>query len=220
MNMRIRHLVLLAAAGYPVGPASAQRWEIGVFGGGGFLSHANLPGAPGVAAGFGGGPSAGVGLGHDLYRHWSGEIRYEYQLRDLHLSSSGTSAGMAGEAHVFQYDILWQARTRRRRVRPYLVGGGGFKLYRGTGAETAYRPLMEYAYLTHTVEWKPMIAAGAGVKWRVGSRLVVRVDVRDQITPFPGQVITPAGGARPRAWLNDIVPSLGVSWIIGEAGSE
>ena len=214
--MRIRHMVLLVAAL----PASAQRWEFGVFGGGGFLNRAGLPGVSGVVAGFEPGPSAGVELGHDLYRHWSGEIRYEYQLRSLRLTAGGTAASLAGEAHVLEYDILWQARTRRYRVRPYLVAGGGFKLYRGTGAEAAYRPLMEYAYLTHTMEWKPMIAAGAGIQWRAGSRLVFRLDIRDQMTPFPGKIIAPANGANPGAWLNDIVPTFGVSWVFGEAGPE
>jgi hypothetical protein len=209
--VRVRHLAMLLAAV----PAAAQQWEIGVFGGGGFLNRVALPGAAGVVAGFAPGPSAGVGLGHDLYRRWSGEIRYEYQSRNLRLSSGGATAGMAGEAHVLQYDVLWQARPRHDRVRPYLVAGAGFKRYRGTGAEAAYRPLMEYAFLTRTAEWKPMVAVGAGIRWRVGSRLVLRLDVRDQATPFPHHVIAAAGGAGPGAWLNDIVPSFGVSWEFG-----
>lgn len=194
--------------------ARAQQREIGILGGGGFLNGAPVEGtATSVTASFSPGPAAGVLIGHDLYSHWSGEIRYLFEERDARLRSSGTAAGFAGQAHVLHYDLVLHARPRQDRVRPYVAVGGGIKIFRGTGAEIAYRPLMEYAYLTRTQELKPMLTVGGGLKFRLGGRMMARVDFRDQLTRFPHKVIAPAPGMTLGGWLHDFVPTVGLSWM-------
>ncbi len=172
-----------------------------------------IQGAPAdTSAGFQPGAAGGVLLGQDLYNHWSGEIRYLFELRNPRVSSAGQTASFAGQAHVIQYELIYSTRTREERVRPYLAAGGGIKLFRGTGAEEAYRLNMQYADLTHTQELKPMLSVGGGVKWTVGKRMILRVECRDQITPFPTKLIHAAPGMSLKGWLNDFVPTVGLSW--------
>ena len=77
----------------------------------------------------------------------------------------------------------------------------------------AYRPLMEYAYLTRTQELKPMLTVGGGLKLRLGERILARLDFRDQITRFPRRIIAPAPGMTLGGWLHDFVPTVGLSWM-------
>jgi hypothetical protein len=192
----------------------AQQREIGILGGGGFLNGVPVEGAEAsVTASFSPGPAAGVLIGQDLYSRWSGEIRYLFEQRDARLRSSGAAAGFAGQAHVLHYDLVFHTRPRRDRVRPYVAVGTGIKIFRGTGAEISYRPLMEYAYLTRTQELKPMLTVGGGVKFRLGARMLARIDFRDQLTRFPHRVITPAPGMTLAGWLHDFVPTVGLSWM-------
>src|SRR6185437_7243961 len=73
--------------------AMAQKWEVGLTGGYSFLDHVNATGGPSTAtAGFAPGFAAGAFLGENLYRHVSGEIRYEYMQSNLRLTSGGQTA--------------------------------------------------------------------------------------------------------------------------------
>ena len=195
------------------GFAHAQRYEFGVFGGGGFLGQSALPSTPGITAGLQAGASAGAFLAQNLYASLGGEVRYEFQQRSLRVAGASSSATFPARAHVLQYDLLWHAGSTRRPLRPYVMLGGGFKLYQGTGAEAAWRPLMDIAYLTRTQEWSPMVAAGGGVQWRFGRRTLLRLDVRDQLTRFPGRVITPAPGTKLPGWVHDVTPTAGIAWV-------
>lgn len=194
----------------------AQNRDFGVFGGGGVMNALPVQGAAASAvsatAGFGSGIAAGVLVGQDLYSRLGGEIRYLFEQRNLQIQSGGTAARFQGQAHVVHYDLLFHTRPRKERVRPYLAAGGGVKIFRGTGAEAAYRPLMDYAYLTRTLEWKPMFSVGGGVKIQLGRRTMLRVDFRDQVTRFPTTVITPAPGLNLSGWLHDFVPTVGFGW--------
>jgi hypothetical protein len=194
--------------------ARAQQREAGFLGGGGFVNQAPIVGAASaVTASFSPGPAVGVLIGHDLYSRVSGEIRYLFEERDARLQSSGTTAGFSTQAHVVYYDVVLHARPRRERIRPYVAVGGGVKVFRGTGEEVAYRPLMDYAYLTRTHELKPMLAVGGGVKFRLGGRMVARFDFHDHLTRFPHKVIQPAPGMALDGWLHDFVPTVGLSWV-------
>jgi len=194
--------------------AQAQQREIGILAGGGWAAGLPVQGAPAAAsAGFQTAAAGGVLLSQDLYRHWSGEIRYLFEQRNLRISLGGTTAAFAGQAHVLHYDLIFHTRPVQERVRPYLAVGGGMKLFRGTGTEAAYQPLMEYAYLTKTQELKPMLTVGGGVKVRLGRRMMLRFDVRDQITRFPRKLIAPAPGMTLNGWLHDLVPVVGLGWL-------
>lgn len=193
--------------------AHAQNREIGVLGGGAFLPGVPVQGAStSVSAGFESGPVAGAFFGQDLYSRFGGEIRYLFEVRNLRLTSGEASASFSGRAHVLSYDLLYHLRPRSERVRPYLAVGGGMKMFQGTGAEAAYQPLMQFAYLTHTQELKPMLTVGGGVKFYLARRMILHVDLRDQITGFPTKVIAPAPGMTISGWLHDFVPSVGLSW--------
>jgi hypothetical protein len=201
-------MVLVAAAA-----AAQQPHDFGVIGGGALVRGIPVEGAPtGTTAGFQPGIVGGVLLGQDLYGHWGGEIRYLFELRNLRVSSAGQTATLAGQAHVLYYDLTYSPRTRESRVRPYLAVGGGMKLFRATGAEEAYRPLMQYAYLTQTKQMEPMLSVGGGVKWPVGKRTVLHLDCRDQVTRLPQKLIAPAPGMTIKGWLHDFVPTVGLSW--------
>ena len=196
-----------------LGTAQAQQHEIGILGGGGWAAGLPIQGAPpSTSAGFQSGAVAGAVLSQDLYGRWSGEIRYLFEQRNLRVTSGGTTASFSGQAHVLQYELMFYTRPRKQRIRPYLAVGGGMKLFRGTGTETAYRPLMEYAYLTRAQQLQPMLTAGGGVKIQLNARLRLRIDLRDQITRFPGKLIAPAPGMTLDGWLQDFVPTVGLSW--------
>lgn len=190
--------------------AFAQQWEFGGVVGGGFLN--SVP-AGGATAGFASGLVAGGLIGERLSSHISGEIRYEFFQSDLQLSSNGQTARFGGDAHALHYDFLYRIRDSESRVQFYGAAGGGLKIFRGTGTEEAYQPLSQYGYFTKTQEVKPMISAGGGVTFRLAPRLVLRAEVRDFITPFPTQVLTPAPGVKFGSMLNDIVPMIGIEYV-------
>jgi len=192
----------------------AQQFEIGVLGGGAFLNGISVNGpAAHVTAGFSQGPAAGILFGHNRYSRWSGEIRYMFEQRDPRLVSGSATANFSGQAHVLQYDMLLHTRPRKSRVQPYATVGAGVKIFRGTGTEAAYRPLMEYAYLTRTLEPKPMLTIGGGLKLQFHGRFFARFDLQNQITRFPQKIITPANGMSLGSWLLDFVPAVGLSWV-------
>jgi hypothetical protein len=198
-----------------IGAVHAENREIGVLGGGAFLPGVPVQGAAvSVSAGLQPGPAAGAFFGQDLYSRVSGEIRYLFELRNLRLTSGGASATFSGRAHVLQYELQYHLRPRSERVRPFLAVGGGMKLFQGTGEENAYQPLMQYAYLTHTRELKPLLTVGAGFKMHLARRMILHVDLRDQITGFPSKTITPAPGMAIKGWLHDFVPTVGLSWAL------
>ena len=191
--------------------AFAQQWEFGAVAGGGFLNSVSASG--GATAGFAPGLVAGALVGERLSSHISGEIRYEFFQSDLRLSSSGQTARFAGDAHAVHYDILYRVRNTESRVQFYGAVGGGMKIFRGTGAEEAFQPLSQYGYFTKTQEVKPMISAGGGVTFRLASKLMLRAEVRDFITPFPTQVLTPAPDVKFGSFLNDVVPMVALEYV-------
>jgi hypothetical protein len=57
-----------------------------------------------------------------------------------------------------------------------------------------------------------MLSVGGGIKIAVSDRILFRVDVHDYLTPFPKDVITPGPGIALSGWLNNIVPTAGISF--------
>ncbi|MEO7649616.1 MAG: hypothetical protein ABIZ80_04055 [Bryobacteraceae bacterium] len=184
----------------------AQKWELGVLAGGGFYSNATVTSPAGTGdVGFKSGPVFGGYVGSNLYRFLGGELRYEMRPADLKLKSGGTEVTFAGQAHAMHYDFLIHATPTGSRLRPYVSAGGGVKIYRGTGRETATQPLSRLALLTKTHEVKGLGSVGVGVKVQASRAFLFRIEVRDFITPFPRQVIAPAPGAKISGLLHDVV---------------
>jgi hypothetical protein len=193
--------------------AMAQKWEVGGGVGGGFYTSQDVT-APGgsASAKLQTGLAGGVWLGNNGQGHWSGELRYEYQMGDLALSSGGTSASFGAHTQQFHYDVLWHATPSESRIRPFVSAGAGIKLYQGTGAQVAYQPLSNFALLTQQQDLAPLASVGAGVKFQISQHVQLRLDVHDYMTPFPKNVITPNAGAKVGGWLMDFVPMVGISY--------
>jgi hypothetical protein len=190
-----------------------QQWEFGGMGGAGFLSNVNVSSAAASAtAGFSTGGAVGAFVGQNLYPHWTGELHYMYLQNDLHIQSGGTNATFAGNAHVVHYDVLYHTNRKGSKMQAFVAAGGGLKIFDGTGAPQAYQPNSQFGYMTQTRQLKPMVDAGAGLRFELRPGLYLRTEFRDYITPFPKQVIAPAPGAKYGSILNDIVPTVGVSY--------
>lgn len=207
----LRFSLLLAAA---AAAAYAQQWEFGGAVGASYVPGVTASGPAGSAtAGFKTGITAGVFAGQNLYRHLSGEIRYNFMQSDLQLKGGGTTASFSGNAHAIYYDVRVHTDHRgESRAEWFAAIGGGMKVFRGTGTESAYQPLSQYAYLTKTQAVKPMLSAGGGVKFRLSPHMSLRTEVRDFFTPFPTQLITPAPGVKLGRFLHDFTPMIGISF--------
>jgi hypothetical protein len=192
-----------------------QQWEFGGMGGAGFLSNVNVSSAAGSAiAGFSTGGALGGFVGDNLYSHWSGELHYMYLQNDLHIQSGGTNAMFTGNAQVLHYDMLYHTNRKGSKMQAFVAVGGGMKVFRGTGTQEAYQPNYQFGYMTKTQQLKPMADVGAGLRFELRPGLFVRTEFRDYITPFPQQIIAPNTntGAKYGSILNDIVPTVGVSY--------
>src|SRR6266849_3203283 len=205
-------ITLLAGFGAGLPACWAQKWELGVLGGGGFYSNGTVTTPAGTGdVGFKSGAALGAYLGNNMYRKFGGELRYEYRPGDLKVSSGGADATFKGEAHLIHYDFLFHFAGKDSSVRPFVAAGGGVKVYRGTGAATATQPLSGLALLTDTHETSGLASVGAGVKIHATRRLGLRLEVHDFITPFPKQVIAPGPGGKITGALHDIAVMGGIA---------
>ncbi len=193
-------------------PLLAQQWEIGAGGGYGFYRSVRVQAPAGTA-------SAGVRsrfvltaiLGEDLYPRVSGEFRYTYQDGDPFLEAGASKANVQGQSHAFHYNVLIHARTRERKVRPYFTAGIGAKLYRVTGPENPNQALSSIAHLAARNEATALITAGGGIKLRLASRALLRVEFLDYVTPFPKSVIRPAPFATAHGLFQQFTTMIGLS---------
>ena len=207
-TIRTTILVMAAAAA-----CFGQQWEVGGTAGAGFLPAKSVTSALGAATtGFQTGFSVGGFVGQNLYPHLSGEIHYAFLQSNLKLQSGSTTATFSGQAHVVHYDVILHTNRSDQKAQFFAAFGGGMKIFRGTGHEAAYQPLSQFAYFTKTQSVKPMASVGGGVKVRIRPRMFLRTEVRDYITPFPKELITPAPGSKFGGILHDIVPTVGISY--------
>jgi hypothetical protein len=210
MRSLILSVVFLAAAT----AAFAQQWEFGAVGGGSLLSNVSASGPAGKATvGFAPGAAFGAFFGENLYTHLTGEIRYEYLQSDLRLSSGGQTAQFTGMAQAVHFDMVYHTNRKESRTQFFASLGGGVKVFRGTGAPEAYQPLSQIGYFTDTQAMKQMVSVGGGLMYQLGPRIFLRAEIRDFITAFPTQLITPAPGMKFGSLLNDIVPLVGITYV-------
>lgn len=195
----------------------AQNWEVGGGAGGGFYTSqdVSLAGSS-VSAKIDTNVSASAWLGNNGPNHWGGELRADYQIGDLALNGTGTSASFAAQSYAFHYDVLWHFTPRGSKIRPYVALGAGIKVYQGTGSPVAYQPLSNFALLTKDQDLTPLISGGAGVKVQLAPRVQLRFEVHDYATTFPKQVIAPNTGAKVGGWIMDFVPMVGLSYTSPE----
>ncbi len=207
MIVRIVAPALLLALG-----AAGQGWEAGGVAGLGYTPGRTASSPAGAAeAGLARAAAFGVYLSQDVSERLGGELRYLFRSGDLKANRNGTSAAFGGETHLVHYDLLIYASGRRAKARLYFGAGGGVRVTRGTGREAAYQPLMECVLLTRGRQAQPAASLTAGVKFPV-SKAIVRLELRQYLSPFPTKVIAPAAGAKIDGWLHDIVPLVSVGW--------
>lgn len=207
--MRIICLLTLALST----AAFAQKYDFGLNGGISFYGNKTVTNPRGDAkAGFKPGWVAGFSIGHDMYEHAGGEIRYTFLQNAMKLESGSTKASFGAQAHLIHYDFLLHTAKRSASVRPYIAFGGGAKIYRGTGEEQPFQPLSNTALLTKTTDTRPMVSAGGGVKAKLSDRVWLRFDVHDYLTSFPKNVIAPAAGSEVGGWIHNIVGTGGISF--------
>jgi hypothetical protein len=205
--------LLISLAALAITPAFAQKWEFGGAVGGGFYTSQTVTSPTGSAdAKFVTGVAGSAWVANNSYSRLGGELRYDFQMGDMQLGSGGTTVNFGAQTHGIHYDFLYQPGSSEARVRPFLAGGAGIKVYRGTGTESAYQPLQNVALLTKTQDVRPLISVGGGIKFRISRGLSLRAEVHDYLTPFPKQVIAPAANGKVGGWLQDIVPMIGLSY--------
>jgi hypothetical protein len=204
-------LFVLAATG----SLRAQQWEFGGTGGFGFLStvSANGSGLPSATTGFEQGMAAGAYVGQTISAHLGGELRYSYLQSNLEIADGGSKATFSGYAHALHYDLIIHSNRRGARQQIFAAIGGGFKIFEGTGQQEAYQPLNQYGYFANARVLKPMVSVGGGVKHALTSKIILRTEVRDYITPFPTNLIAPAPGVKFGRILQDLVPMVGISYL-------
>jgi hypothetical protein len=193
---------------------SGQTWELGGAAGYGLYRGASatspaLSGTAGFDPGF---ALSGV-LGNDRFRYIGGDVRYTYLRNDLRISAGGTKATASGDSQALHYDVLFHATPRESSLRPYLAAGAGIKWFRGTGAEPAYQPLSNLVVLTHTNQAEPLISVGGGVKFALTSGTLLRLDLRDYLTPLPDKLLAAPPGTHLGGWINDFVFLVGISKV-------
>jgi len=215
MRTMMKHFLpvmfLMLAAVSPA--AFAQKWEVGVAGGGSFYTSQSFTSPSGSAEGkLANGFIVSGWLGNNSSGPIGGEIRYDYEQSDLRLSSAGTQVSFGARTHAIHYDFVLRFGSHESKVTPFIVGGAGIKDYVGTGKEQVFQPLSDIALLTQTSQFKPLVSVGGGVKFQVANNVQFRVEVHDFLTPFPEKVIAPALGSKVGGWLSDFAATAGLSF--------
>ena len=140
------------------------------------------------------------------------EGRYIYQDGDLQILGRSAEANLDGDSSALLGELICSLFGRHASLKPYFAAGGGVRVYRGTQNPAADEPLMDLALLHHVTQTVGLVSYGGGAKWHFAEHWWVRLDLRDYVTPFPTQVISPAAGMHLNGWLHDFVPTLGLSW--------
>jgi uncharacterized protein YfiM (DUF2279 family) len=214
---RARTVTLLAASFFLLAAgnltAQVKKWEAGISGGGSLYQEKSFSAPAGSAkTGFKTSYAVGGWIGNDLFKYVSGEIRYMFAGNSAKLSAEGLDSSFGARSHAIHYDILIHTSGNGSSVRPFFSVGGGAKGFFGTGNETASQPLQDYAILTKTSEWKPLVTFGGGVKIKLSDSVQLRVEVKDYLSQFPTKVIFPANGADLGGWVHNLVPMVGIGF--------
>jgi hypothetical protein len=154
--LSITFVTLLAAA--PV--ALAQKWEVGVGGGGSFSTSQTIKNAIGDAnGGFSPGLAVSAWLGNNSNGTISGELRYDYEHTNLKLSSGGTNVSFGAMTNAIHYDVVLHFAPSESHIRPFVAAGAGVKSFTGTGQEQEFQPLSNIALLTKTSQIEPLVGS-------------------------------------------------------------
>jgi hypothetical protein len=196
------------------GACLAQQYELGGAFGYGVYTDGSVISPGGTATtGIRNRFATGVVFCDNLFEHVSGEMRYLYHDGDPFLSTGAVRGSIQGQSHAFNYDVLFQARGREARIRPYFAVGVGAKYYVTSGPAPAPQPMPKIGGLVATNQWRALATGGGGVKVRVTDHILVRADFRDYVTAFPTRLIVPAANGTDKGIFHQFTPLFGVSYV-------
>jgi Outer membrane protein beta-barrel domain len=109
------------------------------------------------------------------------EFGYAYSRTKL--GATGFSGSQELSTHQGFYDFLLYALPEGSRIRPFLAGGAQFTTFVPPGASAAYGQ--------GTTKYGGNF--GAGVKLKINSMFLVRLDARDYVTTKPFNLINQSG---------------------------
>jgi hypothetical protein len=193
----------------------AQEWEVGAVAGYGFYDNATI-GNPvagvSASAGFHPGFALGAFVGENRYEHVGGELRYLFMWGAPELQFHNTRATMRGYTNLVVYDVLVHMKSQDSKVRPYLAGGAGIKVFTGTNTQFLAQPLTQFAVLRPLQQVEPAVSAGGGLKFRLARHALLRTDFRTYISPLPRHLFRPTGVSEIRGWVYNFVPQVGIGY--------
>jgi hypothetical protein len=140
-------------------------------------------------------------------------MRYLYHDGDPFLSTGAVRGTIQGQSHAFSYDVLFQVRDRKARIRPYFAVGVGGKYYVTTGPAPVPQPMPKIGGLVATNQWRALFTGGGGVKVSITGHILMRVDFRDYVTAFPTHMIVPAANGTDKGIFHQFTPLAGVSYV-------
>lgn len=213
--MTSRLAVILCVSALPAfAQAEYGRWEVGGDIGYGIYHNGTIFSSSGVAtAGIRNRFAAGAVLCEDLYEHFSGEIRYQYQDGHPFLSSGNIFKDIQGQSHTLVYDALFQIKRRSAKIRPFIAAGVGGKYYNTVGPAPVPQPIPAIAFLNNVSQWEAVGSFGGGVKYHLRDHIILRGDFRDYVTAFPKSVLRPVANATARGIFQQFTPMFGVSAV-------
>jgi len=211
--MRLSFGITILAFACTAPAVLAQRWEVGVAGGGSFYTSETVKNPiANASAGISPGFTVSGWLANNNNNLVGGELRYDYEHSGLKLSSNGTNVNFGAQTNAIHYDFLLHFAPSEAHLRPFIAGGAGIKVYSGTGKEETFQPLSNIALLTKTSQLQPLVSVGGGVKYTLTPGTMLRLEAHDYLTPFPKNVIAPAEGSKVGGWLSDFVLEAGLSF--------
>lgn len=205
--MRSLLLLVVVASG-----AFAQTWQATASVGFGKYHYVGLQGPDGSGeAGIGARYVLDAAIGRALGQHFALEGAWTFQDGDFEIKSGGQKTAFDAHANSFHGDLFYYFRGRNARLRPFVDGGVGVKVYQGI--ETVRpRPLADFGAFAHATDDRALLIVGGGVDWRLTGRWAIRAGIREFATPFPSSVIVPAPGVSVGGWLHDVVATVGIQF--------
>jgi hypothetical protein len=211
----MRSAICIVIVGFALSlPCLGQEWELGAAGGYGWYANPSIVGPAGsIQSGFASKGVMGVVFGQNMYEHIGGEVRWLYQFGGPQLKSQGTEASSTGYTNLVTYDVLFFTSNREAKVRPYVAGGAGIKVYTGNELRGLGQPFAGSALLMPATQVEPAISAGAGLKYKVSGSIALRMDFRTYFSPCPNQIFRPTGTSNVHGWVYNFVPLAGISFV-------